>query len=211
MVFIMINGNMPPVVVFAMIALQVAPLLLNDTPFPIRQDQLFLLLGLGYLAYMAFTKRDVLRERGVGGFVLHLLDGLRGSGAAAAQAANEPMNQENNEQYSKMLKTISRLPTEDFKVPAACSIHEVKERLARRGIPHAKCIEKEELVRLLHDFRGGPTASCCICCEDYTDGDVLRILSKCKHDFHLECLDKWALTLANSTRTPSCPLCNQDL
>ncbi|ETV90337.1 hypothetical protein H310_14862 [Aphanomyces invadans] len=210
MVFIMINGNMPPAVVFAMIAVQVAPMLLQGTSISIRQDLLMLTVGLGYLAYTVYTKRAVLQERGVSGFVTYLMSSFL-SPARGTAVQDEPMHQENNEQYSRMLKTISRLPTEEFKAPSECSVHDLKERLAVRGIPHGKVIEKEEFVRLLQDFRGGPAASCCICCEDYVAGDVLRILSTCKHDFHLECMDKWALTLANSTRTPSCPLCNQEL
>ncbi|KAH9107676.1 hypothetical protein AeMF1_017019 [Aphanomyces euteiches] len=209
MVFIMINGNMPPTLVIALIALQLLPLVPNRVDaLDVPQDLLMIVLVVGYILYTAFTKREIIRERGISGFFSHLLDSLRGG---VGTAANEPMNQENNELYSRMLKTISSLPTEEFKAHESCSIHEIKERLSRRGVPHEKCIEKEELVSLLNGFRGGPTASCCICYEDYAEGDVLRILSKCKHDFHLECLDKWALTLANSTRVPSCPLCNQEL
>ncbi|RHY62268.1 hypothetical protein DYB34_013248 [Aphanomyces astaci] len=210
MVFIMINGNMPPAVVFAMIALQVAPMILQGTSLTIRSNLLMLFVGLGYLAYTVYSKRVILRERGISGFLSYLFAGLQSSARGAA-VQDEPMYQEHNEQYNRMLKTISRLPTEEFKAPSTCSVHEIKQRLVLRGVAHAQVIEKEELVRLLHNFRGGPTASCCICCEDYAAGDVLRILSKCKHDFHLECLDKWALTLANSTRAPSCPLCNQEL
>ncbi len=33
--------------------------------------------------------------------------------------------------------------------------------------------------------------TCAICCTDYTKGDKLRVLSKCQHRFHKECVDVW--------------------
>jgi len=108
------------------------------------------------------------------------------------------------------------MPTEEFKSPdelQEASIAELKQRLARRDVDFAGCVERRELVELLVKYRGGPSNNdtCCICCEEYQTGDVLRLLRKCKHEFHLECLDKWAFTSVNSPRAPSCPLCNQGL
>ncbi|XP_061342216.1 NEP1-interacting protein 1-like [Gastrolobium bilobum] len=44
--------------------------------------------------------------------------------------------------------------------------------------------------------------SCCsICFQDFEDGELVRILPKCGHVFHLECIDKWLI------QQGSCPMC----
>lgn len=121
-----------------------------------------------------------------------------------------------SDNFNRIMRVIQVMPTEEFKSPAElqdASIHELKDRLQRRDVTFAGCVERAELVELLVRFRGGPSNNdtCCICCEEYASGDVLRLLRKCKHEFHLECLDKWAFTSVNSQRSPSCPLCNQAL
>jgi hypothetical protein len=56
---------------------------------------------------------------------------------------------------------------------------------------------------------------CCICFEDYKTGDNLRILPKCHHEYHIDCLDTWVTTFATSKvklmagANPTCPLCNE--
>ncbi|GKV18126.1 hypothetical protein SLEP1_g28547 [Rubroshorea leprosula] len=43
---------------------------------------------------------------------------------------------------------------------------------------------------------------CAVCLEKYEDGDAIRVLPRCKHMFHKECLEKWI-------QVPSlyCPIC----
>ena len=43
-------------------------------------------------------------------------------------------------------------------------------------------------------------SGCCICMEDWIEGDSLRVL-KCNHTFHRDCCDQWLLI--NNT----CPIC----
>lgn len=114
------------------------------------------------------------------------------------------------------MRTIQSMPMEEFKSPddlRKTSIHDLKERLKRREVNYSSCVERNELVSLLASFRGGPSNNdtCAICCEEYITGDILRLLRRCKHEFHLECLDKWAFTSVNADRKPACPLCNQSL
>ncbi|TKY57293.1 NEP1-interacting protein 1 [Spatholobus suberectus] len=50
--------------------------------------------------------------------------------------------------------------------------------------------------------------SCCsICFQDFEDGELVRILPKCGHLFHLECIDKW---LVNQGSCPMCRTCVPD-
>ncbi|KAL6275858.1 hypothetical protein ACE6H2_019459 [Prunus campanulata] len=45
---------------------------------------------------------------------------------------------------------------------------------------------------------------CSICLEEFTDGEECRLLAKCKHSFHKQCVDKW---LTNKESKLPCPLC----
>ncbi|PWA77255.1 zinc finger, RING/FYVE/PHD-type [Artemisia annua] len=42
---------------------------------------------------------------------------------------------------------------------------------------------------------------CSVCLLAFEDAEVLRMLPKCKHAFHIECIDKWL------EKNSSCPLC----
>ncbi|XP_039115920.1 E3 ubiquitin-protein ligase ATL42-like [Dioscorea cayenensis subsp. rotundata] len=44
---------------------------------------------------------------------------------------------------------------------------------------------------------------CAVCLSPFTDAEILRLLPKCKHAFHIDCVDRW---LAGHS---SCPLCRQ--
>ncbi|KXG27738.1 RING-H2 finger protein ATL8 [Sorghum bicolor] len=54
---------------------------------------------------------------------------------------------------------------------------------------------------------GGSDADsqCVICLAEYEEGDVLRVLPHCGHDFHMACIDLWLEQ--NST----CPVCRVSL
>ncbi|GKD42998.1 probable E3 ubiquitin-protein ligase RHG1A isoform X1 [Tanacetum coccineum] len=47
---------------------------------------------------------------------------------------------------------------------------------------------------------GRVVAPCCICQEEYNDGDDLGAL-ECKHDFHRDCIKQWL------QQKNSCPIC----
>ncbi|CAD5335176.1 Zinc finger RING-type [Arabidopsis suecica] len=56
------------------------------------------------------------------------------------------------------------------------------------------------MIGLRHDL-----SDCAVCLREFTAEDELRLLPKCSHAFHVECIDTWLLT--NST----CPLCRDNL
>lgn len=47
-----------------------------------------------------------------------------------------------------------------------------------------------------------PDGDCAICLDDYVHGESIRVLPRCKHMFHKDCIDHWL-----SSRTSSCPIC----
>jgi E3 ubiquitin-protein ligase RNF38/44 len=119
-------------------------------------------------------------------------------------------------------------------------VHHTKEELASRSISELKALLKEEEKNINDDsttldraaalfvekkdlieaLLGGPTASrphdssaesCSICCEDYSCGDLKRVLPDCGHQFHVECIDRWLVSSTNYSRPASCPMCNTEL
>ncbi|XP_065858387.1 RING-H2 finger protein ATL79-like [Euphorbia lathyris] len=50
---------------------------------------------------------------------------------------------------------------------------------------------------------GGGEAECAICLSEFIDGEEIRVLGKCKHGFHVSCVQRWL----NSHS--SCPTCRR--
>ncbi|XP_072981129.1 RING-H2 finger protein ATL51-like [Typha angustifolia] len=48
---------------------------------------------------------------------------------------------------------------------------------------------------------GGGAADCAVCLAEFRDGELLRLLPKCSHAFHVTCIDTWLRSHVN------CPLC----
>jgi E3 ubiquitin-protein ligase ATL10/75/76/77/78 len=49
---------------------------------------------------------------------------------------------------------------------------------------------------------------CPICLGEFMDGEKVRVLPKCNHGFHVECIDTWLLSHSSC---PTCPICRQSL
>ncbi|TYJ97406.1 RING-H2 finger protein ATL39-like [Cucumis melo var. makuwa] len=47
----------------------------------------------------------------------------------------------------------------------------------------------------------GKNADCSICLDEFTEGEICRMLPKCKHVFHRFCIDQW---LPNERNCPVC-------
>ncbi|KAL6899722.1 hypothetical protein ACP4OV_006380 [Aristida adscensionis] len=59
-------------------------------------------------------------------------------------------------------------------------------------------------------YRAGPggvlgAADCAVCLGEFRDGELLRLLPKCGHAFHVPCIDTWLRAHVN------CPLCRADV
>lgn len=52
-------------------------------------------------------------------------------------------------------------------------------------------VERKEVEDALKELRKHNNDSCCICFEKYESGDSIRILPRCCHEFHVECIDQW--------------------
>ncbi|KAI3860047.1 hypothetical protein MKX03_003122 [Papaver bracteatum] len=51
----------------------------------------------------------------------------------------------------------------------------------------------------------GMVNDCAVCLSEYEDKDMLRLLPKCQHVFHRECIDSWFVSHA------TCPVCRSNL
>ncbi|KAG8063431.1 hypothetical protein GUJ93_ZPchr0003g16515 [Zizania palustris] len=73
--------------------------------------------------------------------------------------------------------------------------------------PRASGLGKEALTALpvyVHSASaeaGGTAAECAVCIVELRDGDTGRLLPRCGHRFHAECVDRWFRSHA------TCPLC----
>ncbi|KAL1194595.1 RING-H2 finger protein ATL79 [Cardamine amara subsp. amara] len=51
----------------------------------------------------------------------------------------------------------------------------------------------------------GTEAECIICLSEFEDGDTLRVLDRCKHGFHVHCIQQWLSSHS------SCPTCRTNI
>ncbi|XP_052141819.1 RING-H2 finger protein ATL7-like [Oryza glaberrima] len=57
-------------------------------------------------------------------------------------------------------------------------------------------------------FQSKDDAQCSICLGEYNEKEILRIMPKCRHNFHLSCIDVW---LQKQTTCPICRISLKDL
>ena len=52
--------------------------------------------------------------------------------------------------------------------------------------------------------RSRSTLECAVCLENFKEGEKCRLLPKCNHCFHADCIDSWL------AKTAACPVCRTD-
>ncbi len=120
----------------------------------------------------------------------------------------------------QITELVQSMPVEAFvsqeHIHDECTISQLKEMLKRRGVTDHELesyVDRQNLEESLVQRRKY-SDMCCICFEAYEPGEPLRILPRCHHELHMECLDKWAFTFASATKRhhdPSCPLCKEKI
>lgn len=116
---------------------------------------------------------------------------------------------------SEIADILRKVPVEEFVSEedvrtGNCSVARMKRMLLNRGAGDIaeKCVEKDDLIKEVLKVRKY-NEECAICAEEYVEGDVLRV-TRCQHEFHLHCFDKWIYTFSTDSRPatyPTCPLC----
>ncbi|XP_074580203.1 RING-H2 finger protein ATL3-like [Curcuma longa] len=71
----------------------------------------------------------------------------------------------------------------------------------RRGLDPGALASLPVTVYRSADFEGGGGLECAVCLSELTDGEEARVLPKCGHGFHLQCIDMWFHS------HDTCPLC----
>ncbi|KAF8407936.1 hypothetical protein HHK36_007076 [Tetracentron sinense] len=78
--------------------------------------------------------------------------------------------------------------------------------MVERGSIGSTSMSHDDLEKLpCFDFKarekGSSPVDCAVCLENFKMGDKCRLLPKCNHSFHAQCIDSWLL------KTPICPIC----
>ncbi|KAG8380970.1 hypothetical protein BUALT_Bualt06G0071800 [Buddleja alternifolia] len=77
------------------------------------------------------------------------------------------------------------------------------------ALRHLKGLQKAAIRRIPVAVYGSGEevgfTDCAICLDEFLDGEKIRVLPKCSHCYHVNCVDTW---LASNS---SCPTCRQSL
>ncbi|KAL6555401.1 hypothetical protein OROGR_006659 [Orobanche gracilis] len=75
----------------------------------------------------------------------------------------------------------------------------------RKADPEGAAVEQAEEIPTLIYAEGlklaGEETECIICLSDFDIGEKIRVLDKCSHGFHLQCIQRW---LASRSTCPTC-------
>lgn len=116
--------------------------------------------------------------------------------------------------FTKLTDAIQKSPTEVFMTREelmGMGVSELKALMRERGVTvESGAVEKANLVESILCAGGSTGESCNICLDAYESGAVLRRL-RCGHKYHLECVDRWALSSLDYSRDPACPTCNKPI
>ncbi len=129
-----------------------------------------------------------------------ILESLRT--AATAPPPRPPPRDERA--FAQAVERVRKMRTELYREPRHLSVNELRRRL---GPKSKACLKRRDLERAFAD----KFDCCAICSERWESDDVYRVLPRCGHCFHVECIDRWALLSAGKGKRPTCPLCNAEL
>jgi hypothetical protein len=87
----------------------------------------------------------------------------------------------------------------------ADSSDEATIRLINTGLRKAAMKALPIIVYTSASKPPGLASDCPICLTEFGEGEKVRVLPKCNHGFHMECIDKWLCSHS------SCPMCRQSL
>ncbi|CAA6672553.1 unnamed protein product [Spirodela intermedia] len=80
---------------------------------------------------------------------------------------------------------------------------ELEEQIGKANAGLSEDTVQKNLKRMKYPSSAAYKAeSCCICQEDYADGEELGVLT-CGHDFHASCVGKWLV------QKNFCPICKK--
>ncbi|XP_020110025.1 RING-H2 finger protein ATL74-like [Ananas comosus] len=84
-----------------------------------------------------------------------------------------------------------------------CALASPAARCGRRA---ARGLKREHVAALpIATYAApAPPAGCAICLSDFADGERVRVLPGCGHQFHVACVDRW---LASRSSCPTCRRC----
>lgn len=69
-------------------------------------------------------------------------------------------------------------------------------------------VDKEDVIRDILGTDDEENDVCSICQEEYVSKQLIRVLPRCGHRYHVECVDQWFLTSNRAKqRQALCPLC----
>eukprot|EP00978_Attheya_sp_CCMP212_P009415 scaffold22288_cov50-Attheya_sp.AAC.1 len=161
------------------------------------------ILGLGVLTVLVYFFGAEALSSGLHlltllAFILRATKGTVDSGPTNNRDDDDDRQQQ--EALSEIVKTVAAMPVEEF-VPESdmekkCTVGQLKRMLEIRTKHQTQhvaenVLERSDLVDSLRRCRKS-SESCCICLNDYIDiaGDGVRVLPKCCHEFHVECIDQ---------------------
>ncbi|XP_075499759.1 RING-H2 finger protein ATL16-like [Primulina tabacum] len=83
--------------------------------------------------------------------------------------------------------------------------HEDQVPVYLRGIDEFLTQELPAFLYIKNDQESSSFLKCAVCLNEFQDNEMLRILPKCSHAFHLDCIDVWLQSNSN------CPLCRSTI
>ncbi|PWZ21048.1 RING-H2 finger protein ATL3 [Zea mays] len=79
---------------------------------------------------------------------------------------------------------------------------------SRQDEERAEGLSAEDLNELpchAHECKAGAGAECAVCLEAFQAGDRCRVLPRCDHGFHAQCVDQWL------RKSRVCPVCRAEV